>query len=210
MTPEADHLSIEVMQRLCEGLLPEIEQCFAEDHLAECDHCRGVFRRMDALLYRGFSAEAHAAAIRREAYASDPLVAALRRAATRLAPDKVGRDVVAVFQRWLDSASAVWGPGPVPLFGIRGAVAVSGADQAEPIRVVLEPGTARGRVRIAESSRPVRIEVPGGAKPQAVLLFDPESNFLPVVAGFETADGTHIAHFDGVPRGEYFLALSPF
>jgi hypothetical protein len=205
MTPEADHLSLEVMQRLCEGLLPEIEQCFAEDHLAECDHCRGVFRRMDALLYRGFSAEGHAAAIRREAYASDPLVVALRRAAAQ-----VGRDVAVVFQRWLDTASAVWGPGPAPLFGIRGAVPVSGADEAEPIRVVLEPGTARGRIRIAERRRAVRVEVPGGAKPQAVLLFDPESNFLPVVAGFETADGAHIAHFDGVPRGEYFLALSPF
>jgi hypothetical protein len=204
MTPEADHLSLEIMQRLCEGLLPDIEQCFAEDHLAECDDCRAVFRRMDALLYRGFSAEAHAAAIRREAYASDPLVIALRRAAAQ-----VGRDVAAVFQRWLDTASAVWGPGPVPLFGM-GAVPVSGADEAEPIRVVLEPGTARGRIRIAEPRCDVWIEVPGGAKPRAVLIFDPESDSPPVVADFETANGAHVAHFDGVPRGDYFLALSPF
>jgi hypothetical protein len=203
MTPEADHVSLETMQRLCEGLLPDIEQCFAEDHLAECDDCRGVFRRMDALLYRGFSAEAHAAAIRREAYASDPLVVALRRAASQL-----GRDVAAVFQGWLDSASAVWGPGPVPLFGIRGAVPVSGAD--EPIRVVLDPGAARGKVRIAESRRAVRVEVTGGAKPRTALLFDPESDSPPAIADFDTADGIHTAYFDSVPRGEYFLALSPF
>lgn len=205
MTPEDDHLSLEIMQRLCEGLLPEIDQCFVEDHLAECDDCRGVFRRMDTLLYRGFSAEAHAAAIRQEAYASDPLVVALRRAASQFA-----RDAAAVLQRWLDSGSAGWGPNPVPLFGAHGAVAVSGGEEAEPLRVVLEAGVTRGRVRVAESHRAVQVEVSGGERPHAALLFDPESDSLPAFKAFETGNGVHIAYFDRILRGEYFLALSPF
>ncbi len=204
MTPNADHLSLEIMQRLCDGLLPDLEQCFAEDHLAECDECRGVFRRMDALLYRGFSAEAHAAAIRRETFASDALVIALRRAAV------LGRDVAVVFQTWLDSASAMWGEGRVPWFGGLGAVPVSGTSEAEAIRVLLESGATRGKVRIVESSRSVQVEVSGGSRPGAVLLFDPESDFAPVAATFQTAEGVHIAHFDDVPRGEYFIAVSPF
>ena len=204
MTPESDHVSLEIMQRLCEGLLPDIEQCFVEDHLAECEECRGTFRRMDALLYRGFSAEAHAAAIRREAFASDALVIALRRAAA------LGHDVAGVFQRWLDSASAMWGEGRVPWFGGLGAVPVSGVSETEAIRVILAPGAARGRVRIVESGRSVRVEVSGATRPQAALLFDPESDFSPIVAEFQTAGGIHSAHFDDVPRGEYFVAVSPF
>jgi hypothetical protein len=204
MTPESDHLSLEIMQRLCEGLLPDIEQCFAEDHLAECEECLGTFRRMDALLYRGFSAEAHAAAIRREAFASDVLVIALRRAAA------LGRDVAGVIQSWLDSTSAIWGEGRVPWFGGLGAVPVSGASETEAIRVILTPGAARGRVRIVESSRSVQVEVSGGTRPQAALLFDPESDSPPAVAEFQTANGIHSAHFGDVPRGEYFVAVSPF
>jgi hypothetical protein len=205
MTSEADHLSLEMMQRLCEGVLPDVEQCFAEDHLLECDECRGVFQRMDALLYRGFSAEAHAAAIRREAFDSDPLMVALRRGA------ELERNMAGVLQRWLDSAPVPWGEGRVPWFGGLGAVPVSGASETEAIRVTLEAGAERGRVRIVESSRAVQVEVSGGAKPQAALLFDPESDSPPVVAEFQTAaNGIHTAHFDDIPSGEYFIAVSPF
>lgn len=205
MTHEGDHLSIEIIQRLCEGALPDIEQCFVEDHLAECDDCRGVFRRMDVLFYRGFSAEAHAAAIRRKAYETDPLIVALRRGASQL-----GRDVNAIFQRWLDTTSAFWGYGDVPLFGTFSAVPVSGSTESEPVRVTIEPGIAKCRVRVAQSRRVIQVEVPGGPKPQAALLFDPDSETAPIVAAFETTNSVHIAHFDGVPRGEYFLAVSPF
>lgn len=205
MTPEGGHLSLEIIQRLCEGVLPDIEQCFVEDHLAECDDCRSVFQRMDALLYRGFSAEAHAAAIRREAYASDPLVVALRRGASQL-----GQDAGTIFQRWLDTASALWGFREVPVFGTFGAVPVSGSTELEPVRVPIEPGAARCRVRVAQSRRDIQVEVPRGPRPQAAVLFDPESEALPVIAAFETANGIHIARFRRVPRGEYFLAVSPF
>jgi len=205
MTPESDHISLATMQHLCEGALPEIERCFVEDHLAECGACLGVFRRMDALLYRGFSAEAHTAAILREAAATDPLAVALRRAASQ-----AGRDLGAAIQRWLDTASALWGPEDVPLFGVRSAVPVAGQEEAEPIQVVLEPGAARCGVRVAESSRAVHVEVSGGSKPAAAVLFDPESDAAPLVAPFATAEGVHTARFDRVARGRYLLAVSPF
>ncbi len=99
MSPQAGHLSVDTIARLCEGLLPEMEQCFAEDHLAECDACRGIFERMDALLYRGFSAESHAAAIRREAYAADPLVKALRETAERVSRE-AGALIYAIARCW--------------------------------------------------------------------------------------------------------------
>lgn len=205
MTPQTDHVSIETMQRLCEGLLPELEQCEVEDHLAECEDCRGVFQRMDALLYRGFSAEAHAVAIRREVRAPDPLIDALR-----LAASQAVQETAAVLRRWLGTAAAVWGSGPVPAFGTFAAVPVAGPDEEEPVRVVLEPGATRGRVRIAESRRAVLVEVSGGGKPGIALLFHPESDSAPMLARFETANGAHVARFSRVARGEYLLALSPF
>lgn len=205
MTPQADHVSLEIIQRLCEGLLPELEQCAVEDHLAECEDCRGVFQRMDALLYRGFSAEAHAAAIRREAKAADPLIDALR-----LAASQAVQDTAAVLRRWLDSAAAVWGSGPVPAFGTFGPVPVAGPEDEEPIHIVLEPGTTRGRVRIAESRRAIQVQVSGGDKPGIVLLFHSESDSPPMLAPFETENGVHVARFSRVVRGDYLLALSPF
>jgi hypothetical protein len=205
MTPESDHISLETMQGLCEGLLPEVEQCFVEDHLDECDDCRGVFRRMDALLYRGFSAEAHAEAIRREAWDTDPLVAALRRAASA-----VGREAGVTLQRWLGTASALWGSEDVPLFGTLGAVPVAGWDESEPVHVAMEAGHERCKVHLAELRRDIEVAVSGGSKPASALLFDPESDAPPVVALFETANGVHTARFVDIPYGQYLLAVSPF
>ena len=160
---------------------------------------------MDALLYRGFSAEAHAAAVRSEALASDPLAVALRRAASQL-----GRDIGAIAERWIDTAAAFWGPARVPLFGTIGAIPVSGGPEPGPIRVSMEQGSSRCRVRVAQPRSSVQVELPGGAKPAAALLFDPESEIPPAIAVFETANGVHVARFDRVSRGEYFVAISPF
>lgn len=205
MSPHNDHLSFDTIARLWEGSLPEMEQCFAEDHLDECDDCRGVFERMDALLYRGFSAESHAAAIRRAAYASDPLVAALREAAGRMA-----RDASAAVQRWLASAAAIWGSGSSPVYGSLGAVPVLGEEGAVPLRVVLEPGGTRAIVRIGELLREVEVEVTGGSLPELAILFAADVDFVPRVASFETVGGERSARFRRVPRGEYSLAVSPF
>lgn len=205
MMPAEGHLSLDTIARLCEGLLPEMEQCFAEDHLAECEACRGVFERMDALLYRGFSAEAHAAAIRREAYASDPLVAALRETATALA-----REAGQAIQRWLGSASAMWGSASVPVFGTLGAVPVSGEEETASLRVALDPGTTRATIRVAESVRQVEVEVGGGETPALAILFAPDSEQPPSVAAFVIASGVRTARFAHVARGEYYLAVSPF
>jgi hypothetical protein len=196
---------MDTMQRLAEGLLPELEQCFAEDHLAECEDCRGAFERVDALLYRGFSAEAHAAAIRREAFASDPLVAALRDAASRVA-----RDVSETLERWLADASAVWAASTPVSFGAFGAVPVSGEDEESPLLIALGAGQLRAIVRIAQPRRTVDVEISGGRKPQLAILFDPESDSDPVLARFESSGESHHARFEAVPRGQYFLALSPF
>ncbi len=204
MSPQAGHLSFDTIARLCEGLLPEMDQCFAEDHLAECEACRGIFERMDALMYRGFSAESHAAAIRSEAYAADPLVKALRETAGRLS-----REAGAVVQRWLAGAAAMWDARTVPVFGSLGAVPVSGEDEPLPLRVALGRGTTRATVRIAEAFREVEVEVSGEAQPEVAILFASESDFSPTVAAFEIAGSVRIARFPGVPHGEYSLAISP-
>ena len=202
MSLPAGHLSVDTIARLSEGLLPEMEQCFAEDHLAECDACRGTFERMDALLYRGFSAESHAAAIRRETYAADPLVKALREAAARLS-----REAGTVVLRWLSGAAAMWDAGTVPVFGSLGAVPVSGEEEPLPLRLVLEPGTSRATVRIAEAFREVEVQVSGDA--QIAILFAPEADFAPVVAAFEVSGSVRLARFTRVPHGQYSLAISP-
>lgn len=204
MSPQAGHLSLDTIARLCEGLLPEMEQCFAEDHLAECEACRGTLERMDALLYRGFSAESHAAAIRREAYAADPLVVALRETVGRLS-----REAGVAVQRWLSSAAAMWDAGTAPVFGSLGAVPVSGEDEPLPLRVALERGTTRATIRIAEAFRQIEVEVSGEAQPMLAVLFASESDFAPAVAAFEVAGGVRLARFAKVPHGEYSLAISP-
>src|SRR5580700_1120122 len=98
MTPSGNHPPMDKLRRYCEGSLPDFQQSALEDHLADCAECVSTVNRMDALLFTGFSASNHAAAMATEARLADPLVAALRRSL------EISQQFASTLQNWLDSA----------------------------------------------------------------------------------------------------------
>jgi hypothetical protein len=193
---------MEQIHRFCEGILPDFEQVALEDHLAACDECMGVMSRMDGLLYSGFTAETHAAALEAEERAADPLVSAIRQAAS------VYRDFAAVFRDWLGDATALWGNLQVRQLGEAGLVPVSGSATAQPVRIRLLREESRALIDVRESGQ--TLEIRSDAPPGAVaLLFRSGEEASVRAAAFEPAGEMRVARFEQLAAGSYRLAIGP-
>lgn len=196
------HPSLDKLRRYHEEDLPDFQACAVEDHLAECDECAATLQRMNALLFTGFTAKAHAAAIARELWSEDPLVAALHRA----------RDLYTQFtspiERWLDGASALWGGLSVARWGEAGLQLTSGADESAPLKVLLAGDESRAEIDMPPFTRTLTVEIAAGTSPVA-LLFQTGAETPVRVAPFQLQEGISTATFDGVPTGHYYLAIAP-
>jgi hypothetical protein len=202
MTPYATHPSLEKIQRFCDGTLPDFEQVSLETHLAGCDECLGIVSRMDGMLYSGFTAEAHAAALEAEARAADPLVNAIREAIDTY------HGFSSALRDWLGDAAAVWGSMRPRQFGEAGLLPINASDAPESVRVVLRPGETRALVEVQESGQTVEVEcdAPAGS---LVLLFWSREEVSVRPAELRTAGDKRIARFEDVPAGTYRLAIGP-
>jgi len=196
-----EHPGLEKLQQYCAGELPDFEEMALEDHFGECDECLAAVRRMDALLFGGFTAGAHAAALEGEARLADPLAAALRLAL------RTHQQFAAALQSWLGSAAAVWGGGAIRQWGEGALLPASGSDTAA-LRVRLDPGEYRGEIDIREARQTVEIEQ-GGAEGQLAMLFQSGEETSARVSSFERVAGVAVARFEDIPEGHYYLAISP-
>ncbi len=204
MTSYVEHPSLDKINRFCEGTLPDFEQVPLEEHLVSCEACLGVMNRLEAMLYTGFTAEAHAASLQAEARGADPLVTAIREAMS------VYRDFAAALRGWFDDAAAIWGEAMPRRFGQAAFVPVSGTTVGGPIRVVLGPGEVHALVDLRESGE--SIEVESDAAPESlVLLFSiSEEAFVRVAVLRSEGDAAaRIARFEDIPAGSYRLAIGP-
>ena len=194
------HLSLERLRLYCAGEMPDFEEEALEDHLAECEECLSAVRRMDALLFTGFSAETHAASIKAEALAADPLAFALRRAR------ETYLEYAQTIHEWLGGAGAMWGEATARLFGEPGMVPARGSAATPPLRVALVPGEFRAEILIRETVQDVEVS-PGSPEPALALLFDPHENGIVRLAPIERIGTTGFAYFEAVPAGHYRLAI---
>ncbi len=202
MAPYVTHPSLEKIHGFCEGTLADFEQVALEEHLAGCDECLGIVSRMDGMLYSGFTAEAHAAALQAEARAADPLVNAIREAIDRY------HGFASALRDWLGDAAAVWGSMRPRQFGEPGLLRINASDATEPVRVVLPPGESRAFVEVREPGQTVEVEcdAPAGS---LVLLFWSDEKISVRAAELRTAGDMRIARFEAVPAGSYHLAIGP-
>jgi hypothetical protein len=201
MTPSESHPSLERLRQYCEGVLAEFEEMALEDHFAACDECQAAVRRMNALLFTGFSASAHAAAAEAEERREDILVSALQHAR------RVYRDVAGALDEWLHSSAALWGVTAVSRWGDEGLLPAHAAAVASPLRITLG-GESRAELEIREEFQAIEVSVPGTVRALAVL-FRPATDPFVRVAAFLPSGDVSLAVFEDVPEGHYFLAISP-
>ena len=197
---QEQHPSLQKIQQLCEGILPDFEQVSLEDHLAGCEECLSVMSRMDGLLYSGFTAEAHAAALEVEASAADPLAKAIRQAAT------LYRDLASTLRDWLRDSSSIWGGISVRHLGETGLLPVSGSATAHPIRVTLLPGESRAVIDLREADQILEIECEAHLVGVALLFVTGEETSVHASALQPATDKT-VARFEQLPAGSYQLAI---
>lgn len=200
MTP-GTHPSLRSLQGYLDESLPDFELADLEDHFAECEECMATVRRMDALLFSGFTAEAHAAAEAAEAFQADPLANALRAAQQTYA------EYATALRDWLGSAAAFWEATPPLVFGEQGAVAVR--SQLDPVlRASLSGDATRAIIHVLRESVTVEVRVSGTAD-SLVVLFENDGRGAVRVAPLRPGPENSIAVFENVPFGDYYLALAP-
>src|SRR5688572_6956266 len=145
MTPSDNHLSLEKVRQYCEGTLPDFQECAIEDHLAQCEECASAIERMEAQLFSGFTAVAHAAAVEHEASLTDPLARAIR------ATIEAGSGPVSIIEEWLDSAAALWGRHIAPKFGEYAMVPIHAVNASESLDIELSAADRRAELMVRES-----------------------------------------------------------
>jgi hypothetical protein len=210
-----NHPSLEELERYCAGEMPGYEQIELDEHFAACDECLAAYRRIDTLLYAGFTAENYAAAVATEARHADPLTAALHRAAVQY------EGFAGAIGEWLAGAGAVWGLAAVRLLG-QSALTPSmargiplsrdrgpEASATPPLRVRLTQDERRAQVSVAAESQTVEIEVSERAPALAVLFQFGNPEFVQVSVFQPVSGGGAVARFPGVRRGIYSLAVAP-
>jgi anti-sigma factor RsiW len=189
------------MERYLDESLSDFEQAALEDHLGECAECMETLHRMDALLFSGFTARSHAAAIAAEEFQTDPLANALR------AAQRVYAQYATTLRGWLDSAAALWGASPSSPWGELGVVPVRSQPDT-PLQVTLQAGETRATVHVHRRSMTVVVTVQGRST-DLVVLFDKEPGATILVAPLEAGEAASTVVFRAVPEGEYYLAVAP-
>ena len=196
------HPSMDRLRRYCEGEMPDFEESALEDHLADCEECLSAVRRMEALLFTGLTAEAHADALAAEALEADALADALRRALRAYGQYSQG------IRAWLAGAGALWGDASVRLLGEAGLAPARGSAGTPLLRILLAPGELRAEVSVREAVQTVEVSV-AGTEPGLAVLFQPGEGGFVMVARIEAAGDAGLARFADVPEGRYLLAVSP-
>ena len=201
MTGTEYHPSLQTMERYLDETLPDFEQAALEDHLAECAECMETLHRMDALMFSGFTAKSHAAAIAAEEFQADPLANALR------AAQQVYVQYANALRGWLDSTAALWEASPSSPWGELGVVPVR--NQADtPVQVTLQAGETRATVHVHRATMAVVVTAQGRST-DLVLLFDKEAGGTVLLAPLEPGQEVSTVAFPKVPQGEYYLAVAP-
>jgi anti-sigma factor RsiW len=189
------------MERYLDESLPDFEQAALEDHLGECAECMETLHRMDALLFSGFTARSHAAAIAAEEFQTDPLANALR------AAQQLYAQYATTLRGWLESAAALWGASPSSPWGELGVVPIHYRADA-PLQVALQAGETRATVHVHRTSMTVIVTVQG-LSTDLVVLFEKEPGATILVAPLEAGQEVSTVVFPTVPEGEYYLAVAP-
>ena len=195
------HPSLQTMERYLDESLPDFEQAALEDHLGECVECAETLHRMDALLFSGFTAKSHAAAIAAEEFQADPLAKALRAAQQAYA------QYANTLRGWLDSAAALWGASPSSPWGEWGVVPVRSQPDT-PLEVTLQTDETRATVNIHRTSMTVIVTVQRRST-DLVLLFEKEPGGTVLVAPLQAGQDASTVVFPAVSQGEYYLAVAP-
>jgi len=201
MTGTESHPSLQTMERYLDESLPDFEQAALEDHLGECAECMETLHRMDALLFSGFTAKSHAAAIAAEEFQTDPLANALR------AAQKVYAQYANTLRGWLDSAAALWESSPSSPWGELGVVPVHSQPDT-PLQVTLQAGETRATVHVHRTSMTVVVWLQRRST-DLVVLFGKDPGAPILVAPFEPGQEGSTVVFPAVPQGEYCLAVAP-
>jgi hypothetical protein len=200
------HPSLEKLQRYNEGTLPDFQECALEDHLAECEECASAIERIEALVFSGFTAAAHDAAVEHEVLLADPLARAIRRAIDE------GSGAVSILEEWLEGAAALWGQHIAPKFGEFAMVPIHALSASDSLDIELSAADRRAELIVRESVQTVKVYLPGFG-PSLVLLFavpDEGNELSPVlVAQLLRVGDASRATFPAVPEGHYYLAISP-
>ena len=178
MTGTEFHPSLETMERYLDEALPDFEQGALEDHLAECAECTETLHRMDALLFSGFTAKSHAAAIAAEEFQADPLANALR------AAQQVYAQYANTLRGWLDSAAALWEASPASPWGERGVVPVHSQPDT-PLQVTLQAGETRATVHVHRTAMTVIVTLQSAERRPGIAL----SQTVAAVAALATGRG---------------------
>jgi hypothetical protein len=195
------HPSLQSIQGYLEESLPDCDQADLEDHFAECEQCMATVRRMDALLFSGFTARAHAAALAAEALQADPLAQVLR------AAQQTYGEYAATLRAWLESAAALWDASQPLVFGEPGAVPVRSQRDAR-VRASLPPDETRAIVHVLRESVTVEVSV-AAARNSLVVLFAKDGGGVVRVAQLRPGPEGSVVVFENIPLGEYYLALAP-
>jgi len=201
MTGTESHPSLQTIERYLDESLPDFEQAALEDHLDGCAECMETLHRMDALLFSGFTAKSHAAAIAAEEFQTDPLANALR------AAQQVYAQYANTLRGWLDSAAALWEASPSSPWGERGVVPVR-SEPDTPLKVTLQAGETRATVHVHRTSMTVVVTVQGQST-NLVLLFEKETGAPIFAAHLEAGPEVSNVVFPAVPQGEYYIAVAP-
>jgi anti-sigma factor RsiW len=201
MTGTESHPSLQTMERYLDESLPDFEQAALEDHLGECDACMEALHRMDVLLFSGFTAKSHAAAIAAGEFQNDPLANALRAAQQAYA------HYADTLRGWLGSAAALWGTSPSSPWGELGVVPVHSQPDA-PLQVTLQAGETRATVHVHRAPMTVIVTLDRRST-DLVLLFEREPGGTVIVAPLEPGQEASTVVFRAVPQGEYYLAVAP-
>jgi anti-sigma factor RsiW len=201
MTGAESHPSLQTMERYLDESLPDFEQAALEDHLGECAECLETLHRMDALLFSGFTAKSHAAAIAAEEFQADPLATALREA------QQIYTQYADMLRGWLGSAASLWGASPSSQWGELGVIPVHSQPDT-PLQVTIQAGETRATVHVHRTIMTVIVMLQRRST-DLVLLFEKEAGgarfVVPLVPGQEDSTGV----FRAVPQGEYYLAVAP-
>jgi anti-sigma factor RsiW len=190
-----------MMERYLDESLPDCEQSALEDHLAECAECMETLHRMDSLLFSGFTAKSHAAAIAAEEFQTDPLVNALR------AAQQIYGQYANTLRGWLDSAAALWEASPSSPWGEQGVVPVRSQPDT-PLQVTLQADETRATINVHRTTMTVVVAVQRRST-DLVLLFGREPGGTVLVAPLEPGQEASTVVFSAVSQGEYYLALAP-
>jgi anti-sigma factor RsiW len=201
MTGAESHPSLQTMERYLDASLPDFEQAALEDHLGECAECAEALHRMDALLFSGFTAKSHAAAIAAEEFQADPLANALR------AAQKAYAEYANTLRGWLDSVAALWGASPSSPWGEWGVVPVHSQPDT-PLEVTLQAEETRATVSVHRTSMTVIVTIHRRST-DLVLLFEKEPGGTVLAAPLQAGQEDSTVVFSTVPQGEYYLAVAP-